>query len=150
MYLYLVQHGEAKPEHEDPSRPLTEKGTSDVRKSASFLKKINVSVSQILHSGKTRALQTAEIFANELAPQKLSQSDGLSPLDDPKIWGERLSHIKENIMLVGHLPHLSRLASLLLTGDVERTVINFRMGGVLCLKRNGGWAVEWMITPDIV
>ncbi len=29
-YLYLVQHGESKPEQEDPERPLTEKGRKDV------------------------------------------------------------------------------------------------------------------------
>ena len=32
MRLYLVQHGEAKPEEEDPERPLTDRGASDVRR----------------------------------------------------------------------------------------------------------------------
>jgi phosphohistidine phosphatase len=37
MYLYLVQHGEAKREDEDPARGLTEKGTKDVHQVAQFL-----------------------------------------------------------------------------------------------------------------
>ena len=55
-------------------------------------------------------------------------------------------------MLVGHLPHLGRVAALLLTGDQERNVINFHMGGVLRLGRvtAGKWAVDWMVVPKII
>ena len=58
--------------------------------------------------------------------------------------------MNEDIMLVGHLPHLSRLSSLILTGDKDRNVIDFKMGGVVCLKKSedGKWSVEWMITPE--
>jgi phosphohistidine phosphatase len=30
MWLYLVQHGQAKTEEEDPERPLTDRGAADV------------------------------------------------------------------------------------------------------------------------
>ncbi|MGH2376556.1 MAG: hypothetical protein ACRDIC_24240 [bacterium] len=55
-------------------------------------------------------------------------------------------------MLVGHLPHLGRLASLLLVGTAERAVIRFQMGGVVCLARDdsGAWALEWMLVPELV
>jgi phosphohistidine phosphatase len=58
----------------------------------------------------------------------------------------------QHIMLVGHLPHLGRVAALLLTGDQERNVINFHMGGVLRLGRvtAGKWAVDWMVVPEII
>jgi phosphohistidine phosphatase len=57
----------------------------------------------------------------------------------------------ENIMLVGHLPHLGKLASLLLCGDENAGLISFRMGGALCLERDGAgkWSVQWMIIPDL-
>jgi phosphohistidine phosphatase SixA len=35
--LYLVQHGDAKSEAEDPERPLTERGRSDVARLAALL-----------------------------------------------------------------------------------------------------------------
>ena len=50
-------------------------------------------------------------------------------------------------MLVGHLPHLGKLAALLMTGDKNRTVINFQMSSVAQLQwmAPGQWAVNWMI-----
>ena len=51
-------------------------------------------------------------------------------------------------MLVGHLPHMSRLASLLLLWDSGREVLDFKPGTVACLEKVGGWRVKWMISPD--
>jgi phosphohistidine phosphatase len=55
-------------------------------------------------------------------------------------------------MLVGHLPHLSRLVSRLLGLDADRTVVQFRMGGVTRLERDasGAWVVRWVLPPDLV
>jgi phosphohistidine phosphatase len=39
------------------------------------------------------------------------------------------------MMLVGHLPHLARLAGLLLAGDPDRPVIAFGQGGLVGLER---------------
>jgi len=62
MRLYLVQHGEAKREEEDPSRPLTENGRREVEIVAKFLSEAGIKIDKILHSGKLRAAQTAEIL----------------------------------------------------------------------------------------
>ncbi len=149
-FLYLVQHAEAKREEEDPARGLTEKGLQDIRKVSATVANLNITVSQISHSGKTRALQTAEVLAEYLKPEKgLVETNGLAPLDEPEILAGRISEMDDDTVLVGHLPHLGRLASLLLCGDKEKNVIDFKMGGVVCLKRleDGRWSVEWMIIP---
>jgi len=153
MLLYLVQHAEAKTETEDPARDLTEKGYLDIEDIAHHLKRLKVQVRQIWHSGKTRAQSTADILARHLRPPAgVSEAPGLAPLDDPEIWAGRLANLDEDILLVGHLPHLARLAALLLSGDKERTVINFQMGGVVRLKRMeaGQWAVDWLVVPEII
>lgn len=153
MRAYLVQHGEAKSKEEDPSRPLTEKGKEEVTKVAKFLSVRGISVSRIVHSGKLRALQTAEILAEYISPEEgLKEERGLAPLDDPEIWVKRLKEEKEDIMIVGHLPHLQKLSSILLIDDPEKKLIKFRMGGVVCLHRDekGEWSVEWMIIPDLI
>jgi phosphohistidine phosphatase len=155
MLLYLVQHGESKREEEDPSRPLSEKGKDDVARIASYLSRLDTVAPRILHSGKLRAKQTAEIMASALKSSSvggLSGTDGLSPLDDPEIWEDRLKYLSEDIMLVGHLPHLGRLSSLLLFGDKEKDVVSFRMGCAVCIGRNdkGLWSLHWMITPEIL
>jgi phosphohistidine phosphatase len=152
MYLYLVQHGDSKSKEEDPERPLSEKGVAEVSKVASFLGRMKIPLENISHSGKARAAQTAKILMEHVDTKiRPLESDGLAPMDDPDIWAARLEGIEADTMLVGHLPHLGRLASVLLCGDPEAGVAAFRMGGVLCLgKQEGGWAVQWMVVPDMI
>jgi phosphohistidine phosphatase len=152
MLIYLVQHAEASKE-EDLGKDLTEKGRRDLESVAHHLKRLNVQVKQILHSGKTRAKSTALILARHLdPPEGISETQGLAPLDDPEIWSGRIAHMDEDIMLVGHLPHLGKLAAILMTGDKEKNVINFQMGGAVRLKSMGPgqWAIEWMVIPEII
>ncbi len=151
MFLYLVQHAEAKSAEEDPARDLTARGLIDIEDIAHHLQRIKVQVRQIVHSGKARAKSTAKVLATHLRPPAgVSEAPGLAPLDDPEIWAGRIAKLDEDILLVGHLPHLARLTSLLISGDKEKTVINFQMGGVVRLRRMeaGQWAVDWMIVPE--
>jgi phosphohistidine phosphatase len=153
MHLYLIRHGEAKSEKEDPARPLSEKGIRDVRKIASFISSnTGMAVESIFHSGKLRAAQTAGIAAEYLKPGKgVSERDGLAPMDDPAVWAKRLETAGNDLVLAGHLPHLARLASFLLCGNAEAGVVNFHMGGIVCLKReNGRWSLDWMIMPEMM
>jgi phosphohistidine phosphatase len=153
MKLYLVQHGEAKRKEEDPSRPLTNKGIKDAEKVAEYISKLDIKVKKIFHSGKLRAKQTAEIYAKYLKPEEgISETDGLNPLDEPKTWIEKIKTIDEDIMLTGHLPHLSKLASALITGDENREIIKFRNAGIICLERDeqGKWTILWVIPPELI
>jgi phosphohistidine phosphatase len=153
MFLYLVQHAEAKRDDEDHARPISQKGLEDISKVAAYVSLLNISVSEILHSTKLRAEQTAGVLFQNLKPVRgMKEMDGLSPLDGPEIWAGRLRDYQNDIILVGHLPHLSMLASLLLCGDANRSLVSFKMGGVVCLKRDdaGAWSLEWMLTPEIV
>ena len=153
MFLYLVQHGDAKREEEDPARPLSEKGMRDITMVASHISQLGIRVYKIFHSTKLRARQTAEVLAGNLNPGKgLSEGDGLSPMDDPAIWAARLKDVPDDIVLVGHLPHLGRLTSVLLCGNADRNPVSFRMAGVVCLKKDdkGVWSLQWMLTPETV
>ncbi len=153
MLLYLVQHAEAKREEEDPTRPLSEKGLEDIKKLVSHLSHLNLKVDEIFHSAKLRAKQTAEVLNKNLKSARgLSETDGLTPLDDPSIWADRMRGKINDVMLVGHLPHLGKLASLLLSGDTDKNIVAFRTAGIVCLERDdlGVWSLQWMVTPDII
>lgn len=153
MLLYLVQHAEAKSEQEDPSRGLSDKGFADIKRAASFIAGLDIRVNKICHSGKKRAIQTAQALADFIKSEEgIKPAEGLSPMDDPRKWFAALNEAKDNIMLVGHLPHLGRLSSWLLCGDSGKNLIDFRMGGVVCLKKSddGAWSLEWMVTPEII
>jgi len=152
MEVYLVQHGEAKPESEDCERPLTDKGRTEVEYVASYVASLGVKVSRILHSGRLRAKQTAEIFAQHLAPpQGVLEQRGLGPLDDPQEAKRLIQQAGRPLMLVGHLPHLSRLTASLILGDPEKEVVKFSMGGVVYLGRSDDfWSIGWALVPRLV
>jgi len=153
MKLYLVQHGRALSKEEDPSRSLSDEGISDVRDSAALLSSIGIRPTEVHHSGKMRALQTAQIIAEHLKVDlPVIQSDGLSPMDDPMIWAERLKETDWDLMLVGHLPHLAALAGVLICGRPDKAPVVFAMGGVLCIDRDeeSRWAVDWFVKPGLI
>jgi len=153
MTLYLVRHAQPKAKEEDSQRPLSSQGRSDIQKVATFLGDRGIPVSRIIHSGKLRARQTAEALAERLkATGSVSETDGLAPLDDPTVWAGRLADTDEDLMLVGHLPHMSKLAALLITGGADQPVVMFKPGGVVCLERDdeGRWSLRWMVVPELL
>ncbi|UCE67022.1 MAG: phosphohistidine phosphatase SixA [Candidatus Zixiibacteriota bacterium] len=154
MEIYLVQHAESKSKEEDPERPLTDEGFGNIDKIASYARKhIAISLRTIIHSGKLRARRTAEALAGYLEPTEgISESDGLEPMADPSIWAERISKSEKDIMLVGHLPHLAKLAGVLLSGDETKNVIGFQNAGIVKLIRDAddNWRIDWIIVPSIV
>ena len=153
MRLYLVQHGEANTKEVDPERGLTEKGRIDVENVAAFLKPLGLAVSSVWQSGKTRATQTAEILVDSLlADQGVVERDGLSPLDSVRPVADYVTGSGEDLMIVGHLPFMADLASLLTAGSEAVGVAAFQQGGVVCLEdvEQGNWQIRWMITPDLL
>lgn len=153
MQLYLVQHGASKSEAEDPQRGLTADGRRVVEAVARHLTNMDVSVVRIEHSDKLRARQTAEVIGEQLRPvEGIKQILDMGPNDDIHPLRDRLQTEIRNVMLVGHLPHLSRLCSALLEMNPDRTVVDFRMGGTVALarKENGEWRLQWALTPDVL
>jgi len=153
MRVYLIQHGEARSEIEDPQRSLTARGEEEVRRISKAAKGLNITPSMVYHSGKTRAKQTAEIIAGGLNISDLSVQgvQGLNPNDDVRPWVERITKETEDIMIVGHLPFLDRLASMLLCGNENARLVLFRYGAIVCLeqKEDKEWAIRWIFTPEI-
>lgn len=146
--LYLVQHGQAKSEDEDPERPLTEQGADDVAGVARHaVGPLHVQPARLVHSGKLRARQTAEIWAG-LLDVAVEPADGLNPNDHTATWIERLEAETDDLLIVGHLPHLGRLTSLLLTGDADCGIISFRPGGLVGLERTeSSWMATLILPP---
>jgi phosphohistidine phosphatase len=149
MKTYLVQHGEAKSETEDPQRSLTTKGENEIKRVADRAKQMDLNPSKIYHSGKLRAQQTSDIIGLALG-QTVEATTGLAPMDDVRLWADKINQSEEELMLVGHLPHLEKLASYLITEDENIRPILFRNGAINCLeqKENKKWAIRWILTPE--
>jgi phosphohistidine phosphatase len=153
MKLYCVRHGEAVAALENPERPLTERGMIQVEAMAQQLVGANVHVMHMIHSQRLRARQTAEILAQALKPQLVTESaSGLDETDSVDDTVEMIRYWHDDTMIVGHMPFMSRLVSALVLDDSHLQIINFPPGAVVCLEHatDMQWVINWVLTPDII
>lgn len=155
MALFLVQHGISAPKDIDPEKGLIEQGREETARLAGVAKNYAVDVRRIVHSGKKRAEQTAEIMQGILGvAAPLEVMDGIAPLDDVKECAGRLNP-EENMMIVSHLPFLERLTSYLTAGMAEGRVCRFQNSGIVCLEMEENkegkkdWYIKWIINPVV-
>lgn len=168
MDLYLMQHGAAESADVDPRRPLTSAGRRSVARVSDQAAACGLRIDRISHSGKLRAEQSAVILAAALDVIDVAPVLGLAP-NDP-VADAAAAHIDigspESLGIVGHLPFLDRLASLLVAGDPDARVLAFVNGGLVRLVPAdppepvgggsgptagpaGAFAVSWVLAPAI-
>ena len=152
MILYLIRHAHAVDADENPQRPLSEKGTRQVAALAAFLHRSALfQPAEFWHSPLLRSRQTAALLAQRMrlaAPQMLMPD--LEPEDDPAAVARRIKVTPHPLAIVGHEPHLSALATLLVTGTVRFPVFVMKKCSALALEGAGGeWSVRWHISPDL-
>ena len=122
MLLYIVRHGDADtPAPSDDARTLSKKGIRVTQEMARLLAKQEFEAPElILTSPLPRAEQTARIMAEEFAPKaKFEITDALRTGRDIETAMNLIASKKgtETLMVVGHDPLLSRLASAIVTGS---------------------------------
>ena len=151
MALFLVQHGLSLPKDRDPEKGLSPDGIADTERIAGVAKGYAIHVSGIGHSGKKRAVQTAEIFAKFLEPARGAEKiSGINPMDDVGEFA-KTANSKDDLMLVGHLPFMEKLTAYLTTGSAEKPVFKFQNSGIVCLYEEPdiGWVIKWTLMPII-
>ena len=150
MKLYLIQHGIALPEEKDPEKSLSPEGKDDTKKTAEFLKAKNIEVDAVWHSPKMRAAQTAQIIVNSILCEEIQERDDLNPLDSVENISQEIESLNKDLMIVGHLPFLQKLASLLLSGSEKNQFISFKNSGAVCLEYTDNWKIVWVVTPFLM
>lgn len=153
MLLYLIRHADAVDTVPDHARPLSAHGRHQVAMLANFLRRTKAfSPADVWHSQLVRARETAGLLVRNL-DLKISPAEiaGLTPDDDPQIVAQMLADATRPVALVGHEPHLSALASLLVTGATNPVVFAMKKGATLALERGGArWVVRWHVEPDLL
>ena len=153
MHIYLVRHAHAHDGEDDASRPLSRKGLSQVRALGRQLRRNEAVKARVIwHSPLRRAKETAYRLVEHWQEKvKISETSGLKPGDEPSLTARRLGDLKNPVIIVGHDPHLSALASLLVTGRAEPHRFHLKKGTMLRLDReSGGWSVRWQISPEVL
>lgn len=150
MFLYIFRHGDAKPKNEDPERGLSDRGREEVTTICAAFSRIKPQIEAIWHSGKTRAEQTARLLAASLKiDDRVYSRSGLNPNDLLPPLVEELERQGKNLVIVGHLPQLGKLISVLLVG-AERELLDLPAAGLVCLEKSGdSWRLDWFLTPEL-
>ncbi|MEW5895148.1 MAG: phosphohistidine phosphatase SixA [Candidatus Omnitrophota bacterium] len=144
MRLYLMRHGDYVVSA--PDQPLSSSGADDVRRVLEFLKKTGAAVSEIWHSPKLRAVQTAEI-AREFFPDTLmNQRDDLTPNASASEVFDDIERLENNILLVSHLPFIPNLL-LRMIPHRQQTAVLQAASVVIVEKADNEWKITDVITP---
>jgi phosphohistidine phosphatase len=137
MELFIMRHGiaverGAQSFTHDSQRPLTPEGVKRTRKVARAMRALKLQFDLILASPYVRAKQTADIVAEVFEmPGKLRLCARLTPGTKPReLVAEvrRLATPRDRVLLIGHEPDLSRLASLFISGRPDADLILKKAG----------------------
>ena len=137
MKLYLMQHALAYPAEEKPERPLLPEGIDMAKKAAAGIRKLGLSFELIVTSSKRRSQQTAALVAEGVRYpySDILSSETVLPNASPQAVLDLLREEDcDSVLIVGHLPHLAKLASHTLNG----AELVFENTGLTCLELAGG------------
>ena len=158
MRLYFFRHGPALSRSEwdsaDDKRPLSESGESVVRSVSGRMKALDLGVGVILTSPYERALRTAAILQDVLGDEvPLVEENGLEPgafnLDS---LAEMLEPHRtlDSVLLVGHEPSMSSVASELVGGGT----FVLKKAGLVRIDLYSGTALSgelrWLVPPSLL
>ena len=161
MRIYVVRHGAAI-DREDPKCPkeaeryLTREGIDKTKEVGRGLARLGMKADLLMSSPYVRALQTAEIFADELGygKQKIRQTNLLLPSADAALLFRELAKEKDSseIFLFGHGPQVDDMIALALGARRDCTALKKSAVAVIELKRvsppNG--QLLWMAPPKLL
>lgn len=150
MKLYLVRHADAVEKKQDPRRPLSASGVKASKQLGRYLKADHVRLGAIWHSPKTRSVQTAKLVSLYVPPEKgLVQRADIKPMSRTGGVAWDLEKVKHDVMLVGHLPHMAKLAARRPRWKKARSLMDFPKPSLIVLERleDGHWRLCLMLGP---
>ena len=154
MEIYLMQHGPNLPKDQDPDEGLSPQGREAVQACARALHEMGLVFDFIIASPKLRARQTAELAARATGfdPERIAISAKIKAMADPAESLAALSDLVsgKRALIAGHMPNLTRVASVLLAGSGELQV-TFERGSVCRIDAErfqaGAGSLRWFMLP---
>ena len=156
LELYLLRHADAGDpaawDGDDAARPLSKKGRRQVRRLGRWLRDLGWSPDAVVTSPKVRARETAEGMAEELGFDPVAVDERLGgPLEPEALEAilEAADPIAMRVLLVGHDPDFSDLASTLVGGPVampKGALVRIDLPRRAAAPGSG--ALRWLIPPD--
>ncbi len=137
MKVFLLRHAEAAYGVADPVRPLTENGRQMAAGLAGFISGNPwFRYAEIWSSPYLRARQTAEPFIERNGrSRELITMEDLVPHGDPDVLSECLAKSRKPVLVVGHNPHLTRVARRLMGLDRRSGSLHFKKCCLFAFQR---------------
>ena len=136
MDIYLLRHasaGQYSPGANDDERPLDTTGERQSHDVGRALATLDLKLDVIISSPLTRAMQTADIVANEVDHKdKIITDEALRPEASYEAFDGLLGRYakKKAILLVGHNPSMTEFLVRMLSGNDTAQFIDFKKGAV--------------------
>jgi phosphohistidine phosphatase len=159
VQLLIIRHAIAEDREEfakggepDDDRPLTGFGKQRMVRNTRGLRRVARTIDLLATSPLKRAVQTARIVGEAYGIEEIAVCEAMRPERQMKDFARWLSRHRDYavVAVVGHDPHVSTLATWLLTGLPEPRV-QFKKGGCLALdipdRAEGGATLLWAMSP---
>lgn len=160
MDLLIIRHAIAMDRDEfastgkaDDLRPLTDEGRQKMKRNAKGLRALVPRVDAIAASPLLRARQTATIVAQLYDLDDIETAEFLKPDSAFPAFGQWLTRRGKAgvVAVVGHEPHLSALATWLISG-ADRSGLDLKKGGACFVSFDGApgrgtGILQWLVTP---
>ncbi len=155
MNLYFLRHGEALDgaQYPDGERPLSNHGLQQAAAVGCFFREQGIRFDRVFCSPLLRARQTTEAVLQESGAIPVTTTDLLISSCDPhRILLELRTHHCEEVLLVGHEPHLGKTVSLLL-GLEDRSRVEMKPCSLACVAtasapNPGRGILRWLIPSN--
>ena len=158
MVIYFLRHANAgEPRLDsasDEKRPLDKLGIKQSHDIGRVLAALEVKLDTIISSPLLRALQTAELVAEELGHKsKIVTDAALRPEAGYEKFEDLLRRHsgKKAIMVAGHNPSMTDFLNRLLTGGSSLNVIEMKKGAVAKVETDDrdSAALKWYLPPKV-
>lgn len=166
MKIYIFRHGIALDRDEalikkveDAGRPLTEKGRERNQQMLNWFKQQEISIEAMVVSPYLRAVQTSVQLKDIVKGKTFSGVVELIPSAPPQAfvqWTKAHAKNLTNILVIGHEPQLTCLASWLVSGS-QVSNIDLKKSGCICLEVESllelgprSAIIKWIIGPKLI
>ncbi len=155
MRIYILRHGIAEDTAKggDAQRALTEEGRKKMKDAAAGFARLDPKIDVIFSSPLVRAAQTAEIVARAIQYNgRIERMEQLSPGYSSDSVTQRIRSLKkvESVILSGHEPNCSQLASFL----IGETGLEFKKGAICLIETEscdaGSGTLIWHLSPQVL
>jgi phosphohistidine phosphatase len=159
MDIYFLRHASAGDKkaptpQEDEKRPLDPKGIEQSKQMGKLLAALEVEPEAFVSSPLTRAVQTAELAAEQMKGNpSITFDDALRPDASYEQFQELLHHYERRsaIVVTGHNPNQSEFLSYLISGGTVKDAIELKKGAVAKVEYKLGKAtLQWCVTPKLL